>query len=105
MVFVHITLNQGRSLELKQHLYRAVADGLHSRLGVRQEDVFIGLIEVPKENWSFGDGEAPVRFLNSPLSCHRAVSVKCTTVHALRAFTMPIDLLTHRSEPFRCHLG
>jgi phenylpyruvate tautomerase PptA (4-oxalocrotonate tautomerase family) len=35
-----------------------VADGLHDRLGQRREDVFIGLVEVPRENWSFGNGEA-----------------------------------------------
>jgi hypothetical protein len=35
-----------------------VADGLHARLDVRREDVFINLVEVPKENWSFGNGEA-----------------------------------------------
>jgi 4-oxalocrotonate tautomerase len=28
------------------------------RLGVRREDVFISLVEVKKENWSFGNGEA-----------------------------------------------
>ena len=28
------------------------------RLGLRSEDVFINLVEVPKENWSFGNGEA-----------------------------------------------
>src|SRR5262245_7997149 len=36
----------------------AVADGLHDRLGLRREDVFINLVEVPKENWSFGNGVA-----------------------------------------------
>jgi hypothetical protein len=35
-----------------------VADGLHARLGLRREDVFISLVEVAKENWSFGNGEA-----------------------------------------------
>jgi hypothetical protein len=35
-----------------------VAKELHSRLGLRVEDVFISLVEVPKENWSFGNGEA-----------------------------------------------
>jgi len=25
---------------------------------LRKEDVFINLIEVPKENWSFGNGDA-----------------------------------------------
>jgi hypothetical protein len=31
---------------------------LYARLGLRPEDVFINLIEVQKENWSFGNGIA-----------------------------------------------
>lgn len=57
-VFIQITLNAGRSVEQKRQFYAAVAGGLHRRLGVRMEDVFINLVEVPKENWSFGNGEA-----------------------------------------------
>ncbi|MEA1651321.1 tautomerase family protein [Nitrospirillum sp. BR 11164] len=57
-VIIQITLNQGRTLEVKKAFYKAVADGLHARLGLRREDVFINLVEVPKENWSFGNGEA-----------------------------------------------
>ena len=57
-VFIQLTLNAGRSLEQKKEFYKAVADGLHERLGVRREDVFINLIEVAKENWSFGNGVA-----------------------------------------------
>ncbi|RNJ49444.1 tautomerase family protein [Methylocystis hirsuta] len=57
-VFIQITLNAGRSVEQKKSFYRAVAKELHSRLGLRVEDVFISLVEVPKENWSFGNGEA-----------------------------------------------
>jgi phenylpyruvate tautomerase PptA (4-oxalocrotonate tautomerase family) len=43
---------------MKQRFYKAVADGLHQSLKVRKEDVLINLVEVPKENWSFGNGEA-----------------------------------------------
>lgn len=57
-IFIHITLNAGRAVEQKKAFYRAVAHGVHSRLGVRIEDVFINLVEVPKENWSFGNGDA-----------------------------------------------
>jgi 4-oxalocrotonate tautomerase len=57
-VFLQITLNAGRSVEMKQRFYQAVADGLHEGLQLRREDVFINLIEVVKENWSFGNGEA-----------------------------------------------
>jgi phenylpyruvate tautomerase PptA (4-oxalocrotonate tautomerase family) len=57
-VFVQVTLNAGRTLEQKKGFYKAVADGLHDRIGLRREDVFINLVEVPKENWSFGNGVA-----------------------------------------------
>ena len=58
IVFLQLTLNAGRSVETKKAFYKAVADGMHARLGLRREDVFIVLTEVPKENWSFGNGEA-----------------------------------------------
>jgi 4-oxalocrotonate tautomerase len=45
-------------VDQKRAFYKAIADGLHERLGLRPEDVFISLVEVGKENWSFGDGEA-----------------------------------------------
>lgn len=57
-IFFQITLNSGRPVELKQRFYRTLADRLHQVLKVRPEDVFINLIDVPKENWSFGNGEA-----------------------------------------------
>jgi 4-oxalocrotonate tautomerase len=57
-IFIQITLNTGRTVEMKQRFYKAVADGLHEKLHVRREDVFINLVEVAKENWSFGNGEA-----------------------------------------------
>jgi phenylpyruvate tautomerase PptA (4-oxalocrotonate tautomerase family) len=58
-VVIQITLNKGRTVELKKAFYKAIADGLHARLGLRREDVFINLVETEKENWSFGNGEAP----------------------------------------------
>ena len=57
IIFIQITLNQGRTVEMKKAFYRRVADDLHSKLGVRLQDVFINLVEVVKENWSFGNGE------------------------------------------------
>lgn len=58
-VFLQITLNAGRTLDAKRNFYKAVADGLHQELQLRREDVLINLVEVQKENWSFGNGEAP----------------------------------------------
>src|SRR3984885_10661387 len=57
-IFLQITLNSGRTVEMKQRFYKAVADSLHEGLKLRKEDVLINLVEVPKENWSFGNGEA-----------------------------------------------
>ncbi|TPG61814.1 tautomerase family protein [Ewingella americana] len=57
-IIVQLTLNSGRTLEMKKAFYHAVAYGLHEQTGMRLEDVFISLVEVPKENWSFGNGEA-----------------------------------------------
>jgi 4-oxalocrotonate tautomerase len=57
-IFVQITMSSGRTVEMKQRFYKAVADGLHEKLKIRREDVFINQVEVMKENWSFGNGEA-----------------------------------------------
>jgi len=57
-IFLQITLNSGRTVEMKQRFYKAVAAGLHETLKLRKEDVLINLVDVPKENWSFGNGEA-----------------------------------------------
>lgn len=57
-IFIQITLNSGRTTEMKRRFYKAVADGLHEKLKLRREDVLINLVEVAKENWSFGNGEA-----------------------------------------------
>ena len=57
-IVIQVTLNDGRSVEQKRAFYKAIADGLHARVGLRREDVLINLVEVRKENWSFGNGEA-----------------------------------------------
>jgi 4-oxalocrotonate tautomerase len=57
-IVIQVTLNEGRDVVKKRAFYKAVADGLQERLKLRREDVFISLVEVKKENWSFGNGEA-----------------------------------------------
>ncbi|MBV8855203.1 MAG: tautomerase family protein [Sinobacteraceae bacterium] len=57
-IIIQVTLNEGRSVELKKNFYKAVVDALHERCGMRREDVVINLVEVKKENWSFGNGIA-----------------------------------------------
>jgi phenylpyruvate tautomerase PptA (4-oxalocrotonate tautomerase family) len=58
LVIIQITWNEGRTVEQKKTLYKAIADGLARSPGVRPEDVFINLVEVKRENWSFGNGIA-----------------------------------------------
>jgi len=58
VVFVQITLNAGRSTEQKRALYARMAGLLAESPGVRPQDVLISLVEVARENWSFGNGEA-----------------------------------------------
>jgi 4-oxalocrotonate tautomerase len=57
-VIIQVTLNEGRTVDAKCAFYEAVADGLRARLGLRRQDVLINLVEVKKENWSFGNGVA-----------------------------------------------
>lgn len=56
VIFIQITLNAGRTTELKEALYARICALLGGELGVRPEDVLINLVEVPRENWSFGNG-------------------------------------------------
>jgi phenylpyruvate tautomerase PptA (4-oxalocrotonate tautomerase family) len=58
IIVIQITLNEGRTVELKKLLYQTLAERLHRELDVRREDVFISLVQVKKENWSFGNGLA-----------------------------------------------
>ena len=58
LVMIQITWNEGRAVEQKKTLFKAIADGLQAAIGLRTEDVLIDLIEVKKENWSFGNGVA-----------------------------------------------
>lgn len=58
VIFIRITLNEGRTIELKKAFYKRLAERLHGELGIRMEDIFISLVEVKKENWSYGNGEA-----------------------------------------------
>jgi 4-oxalocrotonate tautomerase len=57
IVFIQITWNAGRTTDVKKAFYRKVADDIHTRTGIRKEDVWISLVDVSPENWSFGGGE------------------------------------------------
>ena len=57
-LIIDITLNAGRSVDLKKRFYASLAERLGEMAKVRPEDVVVTLTEVAKENWSFGNGEA-----------------------------------------------
>jgi 4-oxalocrotonate tautomerase len=57
-ILVQITINEGRTIDQKRALYVAIVAALQQRVGLRPEDVTINLLEVKKENWSFGNGIA-----------------------------------------------
>jgi phenylpyruvate tautomerase PptA (4-oxalocrotonate tautomerase family) len=58
LLIVEITLNAGRTVEVKKALYAGIARNLADDLAIRPDDVLISLVEVTKENWSFGGGRA-----------------------------------------------
>ncbi|SRR5258707_7991249 len=58
LVIIQITLNAGRTVEIKKSLYAAIASRLEATVDIRPDDVLISLVEVTKENWSFGGGRA-----------------------------------------------
>ena len=58
IIIIQVTLNEGRTTEMKKAFYKMVAESLHQELGLRKEDIFLNLVEVKKENWSFGNGVA-----------------------------------------------
>jgi 4-oxalocrotonate tautomerase len=56
VVFIQIFLNAGRSVDVKRELYARIAENLGAA-GVRADDILINLVEMAKENRSFGGGE------------------------------------------------
>ena len=58
LIVVRITLNAGRTLEIKKALYADIVGRLERSAAVRRDDVLVSLVEVTKENWSFGNGIA-----------------------------------------------
>jgi len=57
-VAIQITLRRGRTVEMKQALYRRIAENLGRNPGLRPEDILICLVENDLADWSFGLGEA-----------------------------------------------
>ena len=58
LVIIQITVSNTRGVAQKQKLYRRIVERLTESPGLRPKDIFINLVEVLPENWSFGHGEA-----------------------------------------------
>jgi 4-oxalocrotonate tautomerase len=58
LAIIQITVSNTRTLEQKQALYARIVSLLSENPGLRPQDIFINLLEVVKENWSFGQGIA-----------------------------------------------
>jgi 4-oxalocrotonate tautomerase len=56
LIVVQITLNAGRTADVKRALYADIARRLQESVDVRPDDVLVSLVEVTRENWSFGGG-------------------------------------------------
>ena len=57
IVFIQVTWVKGRSREVKKAFYKSIADDISTRGGIRPQDIFISLVDVAREDWSFGEGE------------------------------------------------
>ena len=57
-VIIQLTISNTRPRAKKQALYKRIVERLTDKPGLRPEDVFINLVEVLPENWSFGHGVA-----------------------------------------------
>jgi 4-oxalocrotonate tautomerase len=58
VAFVQITCAEGRTQEVKKALYARIAALVAATGAVLAADVVINLLEVKRENWSFGNGVA-----------------------------------------------
>lgn len=57
-VVIELAVSDTRGVAEKKALYRRIVDLLAADPGLKPEDVFINLVEVKRENWSFGNGVA-----------------------------------------------
>jgi phenylpyruvate tautomerase PptA (4-oxalocrotonate tautomerase family) len=58
LVILQITVSNTRTIEQKKALFARIVELLSQKPGLRKQDIFINLLEVAKENWSFGNGVA-----------------------------------------------
>jgi 4-oxalocrotonate tautomerase len=98
LVYLQLTVSNTRTVAQKQALYRRIVERLAKDPGLRPQDVFINLVEVAKENWSFGNGDAqyatpsaapePVAGVHQPAATAVAMAISASLLLAI--FTLPL---------------
>lgn len=58
LVIIQITVSGTRGVTQKKALFAAIAANLQQEPGLKPDDIFINLLEVKREDWSFGGGVA-----------------------------------------------
>ena len=58
VVYIRISVFDTRTTEQKKALFQRIAALLGETPGIRPEDIFITVIDLPPENWSVGHGLA-----------------------------------------------
>ena len=58
LVIIQITVANTRGVTQKKALFAAIAANLQQEPGLKPDDIFVNLLEVKREDWSFGGGVA-----------------------------------------------
>jgi 4-oxalocrotonate tautomerase len=58
LVIIQLFVANTRGVTQKKALYAAIAENLMREPGLKPDDIFINLVEVKREDWSFGGGIA-----------------------------------------------
>lgn len=58
LVIIQLTVANTRGIDAKRALYKSISERMTREAGLRPDDVLINLVEVFRENWSFGGGVA-----------------------------------------------
>ena len=58
LVMIQIEVDNTRGVTQKKALFAAIAANLQQEPGLKPDDIFVNLLEVKREDWSFGGGIA-----------------------------------------------
>jgi 4-oxalocrotonate tautomerase len=57
LIIIQVTWVRGRSAEIKRKFFQRIAEEIHAKQGVREQDIWISLVDANPEDWSFGNGQ------------------------------------------------